>query len=1074
MPLYIEATLILSTHLRHAFTCLSIIAVCLPMVGQAAAPVPGRIRVTSLSEPARGLSVEQLQTAAAADKDTIAAERASAEADRLRGQWKAASLLNAIKKYEEARSYWHDARNGVKEASALKNMGEVYCTLSEAHKALGCFEHALELSEVVADARLKIDVLNDLGLIVVDLGEPQKTLEYCNKALALSREINYHRGASQALNNIGLAYYDMSDVQKSLDIFNQALDSWRIANDTRGQAETLTNMGYAYDDLGEIARALFYYERALSLLEDVNEPRSKAQVLTAIGGVYSWQGEKQKALRFHNQAVQLFQMIGDRNGEAASLNGIGYVYDDMGGKQKALEFYTRALQLYRAAGNRHYEGITMGYVARMYFWLDDLPGALDFFEQKLALSRSLSNRRMEAYTLKDLGVIFDLLGSKQKALDYFNAALSLSQEVNDRRGMAYVISNIGYIHERAGDKQKALGFYDEALALIHAAEDRKGEAATLYNMARVERDLSQLDRAKEHIKTSLSIVESLRSKVISQELRTSYFASVRQHYQLYIDVLMSMHKQSPGAGYDVEAFEISERARARSLLELLIEARADIRRDVDAILLQREQALQQLLNAKAEHQVRLLNSKHTEEQAAAIKKEIADLTNQYEEVGTQIRASSPHYAALTQPQPLSLSEVQQKVLDPETLLLEYALGDETSYLWLVTQDSFTVFNLPGRAFIEEAARQVYDLLIANNQRKPGETLQQRQSRIAQAEAQFPEAAARLSRMLLEPVSSQLGTKRLVIVADGALQYIPFAALPAPDEAASSVKNAPPLIAAHEVVSLPSVSALAVLRKETAGRCPAAKAVALLADPVFEKDDVRVKRLKNRYRNNRSVLASSNDDLTLKQDLFRSSVEPESSDEELIFQRLPFAGLEAAAIIKLVPRRERKLALDFDASRETAMNPELGQYKIVHFATHGLLHTMHPELSGIVLSLIDERGKNRDGFLRLNEVYNLKLPVDMVVLSACQTALGKEIKGEGLIGLTRGFMYAGAARVVASLWKIDDRASAELMSYFYQGMFGPQRLRPTAALKAAQVAMWKQDRWKSPYYWAAFVLQGEWR
>jgi CHAT domain-containing protein len=157
-----------------------------------------------------------------------------------------------------------------------------------------------------------------------------------------------------------------------------------------------------------------------------------------------------------------------------------------------------------------------------------------------------------------------------------------------------------------------------------------------------------------------------------------------------------------------------------------------------------------------------------------------------------------------------------------------------------------------------------------------------------------------------------------------------------------------------------------------------------------------------------------------------------------------------------------------------MSPELQQYRIVHFATHGLIYGLHPQLYGIVLSLVDKQGRPLDGFLRLNHIYNLKLPAEMVVLCACQTALGKDIRGEGLIGLTRGFMYAGAARVVASLWKVDDRASAELMKYFYEGMMGPQQMRPAAALQAAQIKMWKNPRWRSPYYWAAFVLQGEWK
>jgi len=198
------------------------------------------------------------------------------------------------------------------------------------------------------------------------------------------------------------------------------------------------------------------------------------------------------------------------------------------------------------------------------------------------------------------------------------------------------------------------------------------------------------------------------------------------------------------------------------------------------------------------------------------------------------------------------------------------------------------------------------------------------------------------------------------------------------------------------------------------------------------------------------------------------------DEKRRFSRLPFTLDEANVISEIVPKNDRKIALDFDASRATAMSAELMQYRIVHFATHGLLDTEHPDLSGIVLSLFDSKGQPQDGFLRLNQVYGMKLPADLIVLSACQTALGKEIRGEGLVSLTRGFMYAGAARVMASLWNINDRSSAEFMRIFYQGLLGPQKLRPATALQAAQISLWKQKRWSSPYYWAAFILQGEWR
>jgi len=279
-----------------------------------------------------------------------------------------------------------------------------------------------------------------------------------------------------------------------------------------------------------------------------------------------------------------------------------------------------------------------------------------------------------------------------------------------------------------------------------------------------------------------------------------------------------------------------------------------------------------------------------------------------------------------------------------------------------------------------------------------------------------------------------------------------------------------LIADHEIVSLPSASSLAALRRDLAGRAPAQKTVAVIADPVFEESDERIKK-------NGGNVATPNDKQAerggAEQEVSRSALEVGAADPQQRLQRLIFSRREADEITALAPAGMSFKALDFNANRATALGPDLSRYRIIHFATHGLLNSLHPELSGVVLSLVDEEGRSQDGFLRLHDIYNLKLGADLVVLSACKTGLGKDIKGEGLVGLTRGFLYAGAPRVVASLWKVDDRATAELMKLFYQRMLR-DGLRPAAALRRAQIDMQKQPRWAAPYYWAGFTLQGEWK
>jgi CHAT domain-containing protein len=339
-------------------------------------------------------------------------------------------------------------------------------------------------------------------------------------------------------------------------------------------------------------------------------------------------------------------------------------------------------------------------------------------------------------------------------------------------------------------------------------------------------------------------------------------------------------------------------------------------------------------------------------------------------------------------------------------------------------------------------------------------------------------------MVLSPIAAQLGTKRLLVVSDGTLQYIPFAALIDPT-AKGRAGSKQPMVARHEIVSSPSASVLALQRRELSGRKEAPQPLAVFADPVFNEDDERVRRIsrtvdksgKGYVTTHSHQVSQARVDRTrhkLPTDLERSArdFDLSFSDNSSRIRRLPFSRAEAEAILQVAPGQAFK-ALDFSASRNLAIGPEMSRYRILHFATHGLLNNEHPELSGIVLSLIDERGQTVDGFLRLNEIYNLQLPAELVVLSACQTALGKQVRGEGLVGLVRGFMYAGSKRVVASLWKVDDEATAELMKIFYRGML-KEGMRPAAALQAAKVEMSRHKRWHSPYYWAAFELQGEWR
>lgn len=940
--------------------------------------------------------IVELRAASEKDKFRISAEKLYAEAEALVSQGTAASIQQAIEKYQASLVQWR----------LYGDKKEIAATLNSLGLALGFFDGS-------------------------------KALEAYTEASRLFEEIGEKRRYSRVQHNIGLLY-KVSEPRKALGYFKTALETFRAIDDRLAQPVALNNVGECYMYLSEYQAALDAFEPALALFREQNNVRDVALVLASMGVIYGIFNDTEREKDYYEQSLALRTSINDRRGQSNALNNLAFVYFKQGDMTKALEFY----------------------------------------EQALAIRRALGVKREEAITLRNMGTVYRSLGQTQKALEAYQTSLTILQASNDLIWSGRTLGSTGIVYMDMGDNARAREAFQKALTLSQTTGSRTDEVQMLYYLALIDRNEGNFAEAENKIKTALTHAESLRSTLFNAERRSGYFASVQKFFELYVDVLMQQNKQQPNAKFDVAAFQVNERSRARSLLELLNESQANIRQGVTPDLLEKERSLQEKYNLKTSALTRLFTTKNTEAQAVTLRREIDELKREYERVQAEIRANSPRYAALTQPQPLTLAEIQQQVLDDDTLLLEYSLGEKRSYLWLIGKKSFQTFELPERAKIETQAQRFYELLTARNKRVKFETVDEKNVRVEEADKDFPAVAAALSQIVLAPVAKQLGNKRLLIVADGALQYVPFAALPKPfiETSANKQNDAekinPQMAVNHEIVTLPSVSTLALLRRELKNRQPAPKALAVLADPVFDEEDERLKAMlaKNSAQPKSNVVAVSRKSKS-NLDIKRAVDDMDSDSDDFSLPRLIFTRQEANAIAGLTPSNQRKAMLDFAASRNAAFDANLSQYRIVHFATHSFINNQHPDLSGIALSLFDENGKEQDGFLRMGDVYNLKLPADLVVLSGCRTGLGKEIRGEGLVGLTRGFMYAGAARVAVSLWDVNDEATSELMTRFYRAML-KDKLSSAAALRQAQVSMMKDKRWSNPYYWAAFILQGE--
>lgn len=873
------------------------------------------------------------------------------------------------------------------------------------------------------------------------------------QALPLFRAAGDTYREAMTWQSTGAAYYPLNEFRKALECFNQAVTLARSIGDRRFESGTETWIAGMLDILGDVVKALEHNQRALKLSRENGWRLAEASALANIGKLYNDMAEWDKALTFYAQALPIFKDQNSPRDVALSLNNIGIAYSLSGEHEKALEYLQQSLDLLSGGTDKNIQAYTLLNIGRAYRQLGEYKKALTHLDEAQLMQQETGSRAQRGETLDQIGAVYSDQGQNDKALEYHRQAVETLRAAGSIRREAIALNHLGEVYNLLDQPEKAIEQFDAALAIFRNINDPSNAATSLEGIARSENKRGRVEDARSRMIESLALRETIRARSGSLQLRASYRATVEDAYEFYIDVLMQQHAVNPSGGFDAEALQASERDRARSLLEHLSEARIDIRRGVDAALVEKERDLTRVLNAKAQREMQVKARKGSNQELAALQREISALEDEYQQVQAAIRRNSPAYAALTQPQPLGLKEIQQQ-LDAGSLLLEYSLGAERSYLWVVGQDSLKTYVLPNKEEIRKVAQQVYQSLTARSVVKSLETRAQRTARIAQADREFQKAAADLSRMILAPAAGEFGNKRLVIVADDTLQYVPFAAL-----SVSSVAYQP-LIVRHEIVSLPSASAFAVQRQNLANRAAAPKTLAVIADPVFSMSDPRLRE---------DTRASSVSDSTRSLEHLPAN----AAMAQLSIARLPFTRSEADQILAVARAGSNLKALDFRANRAMATSGELGKYQYVHFATHGYLDTTRAGLSAIVLSLFDEEGRPQDGFLRTHDIYNLKLPAELVVLSACETGLGKDVRGEGLEGLTRGFMYAGARRVIVSLWNVNDKATASLMQRLYVGMLRSNKT-PAAALRAAQIEMQRAGQWQAPYYWAAFVMQGEWR
>lgn len=935
----------------------------------------------------------------AVEPGRLAAETAMSRAGEAYHEGSAAGRKRALAEYLRASALFRETPD---QARALYAAAVLARLTGETRQALELGERVLQLWLPLGNRLWEAATRNEIGLDLWLLGRMDQARASFESARMIQREIGDRYGEAVALSNLCASDLPRGKLREALDCYGEALPRLREVQAAALEGAALTSAGRALDILGQPDQALLRYREALALTRSVGDRAGEAQALNNLAVLHREMGELQEALASYGQALEIFSSLENRRWQARVLHNLGAIYQGMGEPRQAIAHYEQALPLRRETADREGEAATLTNLGRVHGSLGEPRRALELQEQALAFARAAGDRRTEGIVLSRMGGDLTVLGDPAGALAAFDAALERLRAVGDLLSQAEALRGRGEAKALMGEPEEALQSLEQALAIARGARIPVSEAQALCALARVERGRGRSDQARAHASAAVEVVESLRPRIGNPDLRSSFAATLHEAYELEIDLLMEAHRARPEGGFARAALERGERARARTLLELLGETGVGPHDGVPPAVLERRTALERRLSARAGRTLR----ERDPGVRTALAQERSVLLRELDLLDAEIREGNPAHAALTRPQPASAAQIQA-LLDPDTLLLSYSLGEARSHLFAVTSTSLESFELPARSAVEEAARRVHQGMSVYD------------AALRAAESQ---ETAELSRMVLGPVADRLKGQRppvrVAVVADGALHYIPFGTLPLP----SSADAAPVLLLERsEVVYLPSASALAVQRQALAGRLPAARWAAVVADPVFDSRDST-------------------------------------------FVPLPASRQEAQAIAALAPPGQARLALGLEASRPEVLGDRLSGYRTVHFATHGVIDAEHPSLSGLALS---------GGFLSLRDVFGLRLSADLVVLSGCRTALGREIRGEGMAGLARGFFHAGATRVVASLWRVEDRATAELMTRFYRKMW-TQGQTPAAALRSAQLSIRRERRWRDPYFWAGFVLQGDWR
>ena len=895
-------------------------------------------------------------------------------------------------------------------------------------QALQSLNQSLKLARTVDDQKA---VILNIANVQANLGNISRAYDYYRQCLELARQlkddntVNFCQKSLEIIDlyNAAKKLRQSSQHQEAIEIFQKAISICDEINNEILKIKSLRQQSLAYLNSNDLRSYLKCNIRAKEIAKRINNINEIVTTLNNIGYYHLLIDNINLAIENYHEALDLSK---DKSIPPdillASNYNIGIVYNEIGNYEQAISCFNFALNLIATEKTNPYYSSVLNSLGFSYIKKalstgkrDDYDKAFEYFNEAFSVAESKINEQMRVITLNNLGSLKAHLGENLDALYYLNKARGLAEKIKLNSYLVSIYTNIGIIYARQGDYQNSSLYYDKAINLALRENENRTLWESYLEKGNLLRKQDKIDEARFYYLNSINIIESLRSKLIMEEDKASFLGTDKRldTYHNLVDLLVNIKKDRSSLE---QAFNFMERAKARAFLESIEASKISQQAPADIKLVNQEK---EIMSDMSKLYTRLISPELEEEERSNILKEIKNQEDKLESIKRQMRSQNPVYAKLTYPEIISYQQAKKEFVDARTAVFAFLVGRDSAYAFCLTRKGLKAYPIPSQ-------KDLRDKVI--NHRKA----------ISDTDNSDFSSGQELYEILLKPGLIE-GIKNLIIIPDDILNLLPFETL------LTTRQSNDWLIRHYTIYYAPSLSSLRELVRHQNRKNRGKPGHNLLAvgDPYYGE-------LEDKY----AELSTK----TIFQDFYTLA--------DLKFYRLRYSHEEIKRISSLIPRTT---ALEREkATEDLIKSANLSDYRIIHFAAHGLIDDQKPARSAIVLTL--DNDPTEDGFLQMREVFNLKMNSDLIVLSSCQTGLGQFIRGEGIEGIGRAFFFAGASSVLMTLWTINDQVSSQFMERFYFHLKSSES--SAQALRQVKLEMVDSGVVSHPYYWAPFILTGD--